>query len=873
MAQEPRPTRLSEARLPTAIGRYKVVSRLGKGAMGVVYHAHDELMDRAVAIKVLTADLAGDPSIRTRFFREAKVAGQIVHPNVITVFDMGEENGRLYIVMELLHGLTLGDHLRANPGLSLGERLDVMAQVCAGMSAAHARGVVHRDLKPSNLFVQSDGVVKLLDFGVARLADSNVTAAGLIIGTPDYMSPEQARGGEVDQRADVFSAGSVFYFLLTGRKPFAARDLPTLLLQVEQSDPSPIPEQEVPAAVSSIVMKALQKDPARRYQSFAELLADLQRFRKAHEAESRRMVQEARAAFAEAQEHAALAAAAAAVLGYDSRAPLEVASLASRAPALDASRPAGEAAHAGLLRDAADLTPEVLRVRDQCAEDARRAAAWLERHRAAEAAWRSGDLDAAEREFLEVSRQQPAATVTSAHLAHVRAEIEAAAERARREQALVTEAGAALAGGQWDAARRLAEDALALVPDSAAATEARERALAGAAREQEAAERRARAASRASAAGLALAGGDPQAAARLAEEALALDADSDVARDVLARVRAALAEAAERASRLARAEAHAAAASNALQRGRHARAITEGERALALHPEDAVTAALVEEARRREAARAHARASAPAWATPRVLGLAGAGLALILVVLVVAFATRDAGPAAPAQPVEDNGAAPAASPDVGATPASATTTPAPVPAVEPAAASKAPEAPLPGIPRAPGEDDARFNARREDALAKFNEGQSLLGRGRFAQALSVFEDLARAEPAYPGIEERIVATRREIEASEKPSGRRLFAEGNRLESGGDMLGAMARYRAAKAAEPDLDGLDQRMASLAALMVARAERLISEADADRSRGDGASAIRRYEEALKYLPAEHAKAPAVRQLLEKLRAGTP
>lgn len=241
MAQEAG-RRTPEARLPATIGRYKVVSRIGKGAMGVVYHAHDELMDRAVAIKVLTADLAGDPSIRTRFFREAKVAGQIVHPNVITVFDMGEENGRLYIVMELLQGQTLGEYLRGHPGLGLAEKLDIMTQVCSGMVAAHGRGIVHRDLKPSNLFVQTDGVVKLLDFGVARLADSNVTAAGLIIGTPDYMSPEQARGGEIDLRADVFSAGSVFYFLLTGRRPFAARDLPTLLHNVEYADPPPMAE-------------------------------------------------------------------------------------------------------------------------------------------------------------------------------------------------------------------------------------------------------------------------------------------------------------------------------------------------------------------------------------------------------------------------------------------------------------------------------------------------------------------------------------------------------------------------------------------------------------------------------------------------------
>lgn len=879
MAQEPR-ARLSEARLPAAIGRYKVVSRIGKGAMGVVYHAHDELMDRAVAIKVLTADLAGDPSIRTRFFREAKVAGQIVHPNVITVFDMGEENGRLYIVMELLQGQTLGEYLRAHPGLSLAEKLDVMTQVCGGMVAAHARGIVHRDLKPSNLFVQTDGVVKLLDFGVARLADSNMTAAGLIIGTPDYMSPEQARGGEIDSRADVFSAGSVFYFLLTGRRPFAAKDLPTLLHQVEHADPPPISEQDAPAAVSAIVMKALQKEPAKRYQSFGDLLTDVLRFHKAHDAEARRLLQATRAAFRDAHEQATAAASAAAALGYESRALLEVSSLVSRHPALDESQTATDASRTALQRDLPVLSQEVLRIRDQCAEDARRANEWLARHRAAEAAWAAGDLAAADREFSAVLAQQPAASATSAQLARVRLAIQEAEERARREQLLLVSAETELHAGHFVDAQRIAEEALGLVPASARARELRERAIAGLAKQQELAERKARAEALALDAGLALARGDAQEAARLAQEALGSDASNLTARDVLATAQATMKEAAERASRLSKAQAHATKARHWLDKGKFAKAIDEAERALALHPEDAATAALVEEARRRQAARPAPSTAVPSWVTPRNLGLAVAAV-LLLALAAVGLKSILAGGGAPSG---TTGAPPASTPSAPsrATPAPsqvvppppeapATDVPVTVEPTDPGASPVAGGEALPELARAPGEDDARFTARRQRALLRFEEAQALLGRGRFPQALAMFEALARDEPSYPGVEERLAATRREVAANARPSARRLMDEGYRLESEGDMLGAMARYRAARESDANLTGLADRIASLTALMVGRAERLISEADGDRGRGDAASAIRKYDEALRYLPPDHPKAAGVRQQLEKLRAG--
>jgi serine/threonine protein kinase len=218
--------------LPERIGRYQVVERIGRGAMGVVYRAHDAAMGRDVALKVLTADLEDDPDIRTRFHREAQAAASLSHPNIITIFDVGEDTERFYIVMELLRGMTLREFLK-QADASLPRKLDLMSQLCAGLGSAHSASIYHRDIKPGNIFVRADGILKILDFGVARLASSSMTAAGFIVGTPDYMSPEQARGENIDGRSDIFSLGGVLYFMLTGRKPFPALELPGLFHQIQ----------------------------------------------------------------------------------------------------------------------------------------------------------------------------------------------------------------------------------------------------------------------------------------------------------------------------------------------------------------------------------------------------------------------------------------------------------------------------------------------------------------------------------------------------------------------------------------------------------------------------------------------------------------
>jgi serine/threonine-protein kinase len=283
--------------VPSQIGRYRLLDRVGRGAMGVVYSAHDSVMDRVVAIKLMAGDLESDPETRSRFHREAKIGGQLLHRNLTTVFDLGESDGRLYIVMELLRGQPLSEFLARPEGCTLEAKLDIMIQVCEGLAAAHAHGVFHRDVKPSNLFVQNDGSLKILDFGIARLATSTMTQSGLIIGTPDYMSPEQTMGREIDHRSDIFSVGAVFYYMLTGRKPFACDELAAVLRKVQREDPPPLQPSEAPPGLARILLRALAKRREERQQSARELVADLAGFRREWELDARRVAEQARLSY------------------------------------------------------------------------------------------------------------------------------------------------------------------------------------------------------------------------------------------------------------------------------------------------------------------------------------------------------------------------------------------------------------------------------------------------------------------------------------------------------------------------------------------------------------------------------------------------
>ncbi len=261
----------------TRLGRYRLLDRIGGGATSVVYSAHDEGADRDVAIKMIAADLADEREARDRFYREVMVTSGIHHRNIVAVLDVGEDQGRAYLVMELLRGRSLRDYLRIEAPPTLGARLDLIVQLYDGLAAAHEQGVVHRDIKPSNLFVQDDGGLKILDFGLARLQTSTLTASGQIVGTPDFMSPEQAEGQRVDARSDIFSAAAVSYLILSGRSPFARRNLQETLIALVQANAEPLSGEQAPAELRAIVAKGLSRAVDDRYQSCAAVLADLRR--------------------------------------------------------------------------------------------------------------------------------------------------------------------------------------------------------------------------------------------------------------------------------------------------------------------------------------------------------------------------------------------------------------------------------------------------------------------------------------------------------------------------------------------------------------------------------------------------------------------
>ncbi len=243
-------------------GRYRVLGTLGKGAMGLVYMAHDPVLDRRVAIKQMTAEIADNEELRQRFHVEARAAARLNHPNIITIHELQESSGEIFMIMELLEGKSLAALVQAKPvPLTLEATLDVMGQVCDGLDYAHQKAIVHRDIKPANLFLTPSGTVKILDFGIARLGSLHMTATGALIGTPDYMAPEQIRGDEIDRRTDLWAVGAVLYQLLSGTKPFEGRPLARLLSAISQlpHEPLQVRAPAVPKSVSDLVDRLLSK--------------------------------------------------------------------------------------------------------------------------------------------------------------------------------------------------------------------------------------------------------------------------------------------------------------------------------------------------------------------------------------------------------------------------------------------------------------------------------------------------------------------------------------------------------------------------------------------------------------------------------------
>src|SRR6516165_6874033 len=280
----------------STISHYRVLERLGAGGMGVVYKAEDVRLGRFVALKFLPNEFADDPQRRERFQREARAASALNHPNICTIYDIGEADGRVFMAMEFLAGMTLKDKIAGAP-VELDQLFDIARQVLDGLGAAHAQGIIHRDIKPANFFITSSGRAKILDFGLAKIAPASrartgdeetlvdgagQTTAGVTLGTMPYMSPEQAFGKPLDTRTDLFSLGVTLYEMATGRMPFHGDTTGILFLSIVQEKPAPVMQlnPRVPAELQRIINKCLEKDRELRYQHASDISSDLKRLQR-----------------------------------------------------------------------------------------------------------------------------------------------------------------------------------------------------------------------------------------------------------------------------------------------------------------------------------------------------------------------------------------------------------------------------------------------------------------------------------------------------------------------------------------------------------------------------------------------------------------
>src|SRR5579859_5449996 len=260
------------------IGRYEILEEIGRGAMGVVFKGRDPLIGRAVAVKTITTGVDQSADLLERFYREARAAGSLQHPNIVTIYELAESGGAPFIAMEHLEGESLEKIIARKPALPLATKLGYIVQTCRALDYAHRHGVIHRDVKPANIVVTRDEIVKVVDFGIARLGHASNTQTGMLLGTLAYMSPEQIRGQHFDARSDVWAMGIVLYELITYQRPFTGENHAALLLSILQNEPPPIWRvfPECPVALERIIAKCLRKDEKERYSSMESLLKDVE---------------------------------------------------------------------------------------------------------------------------------------------------------------------------------------------------------------------------------------------------------------------------------------------------------------------------------------------------------------------------------------------------------------------------------------------------------------------------------------------------------------------------------------------------------------------------------------------------------------------
>jgi serine/threonine protein kinase len=288
--QEHARLRFGEDAITKKIGKYEILSELDRDVMGTLHRGRDSASGLAVAVKLIDPNLAKNPDFLERFYREGRAAGEVQHPNIIGVYEVGKAGRTPYIAYELLEGDDLAHIVASEEGgknpLPASLKLNYIVQLCRALECVHKRGMVHRDIKPANIFVTTEGTVKLTHFGIARLPGSAPASSGILIGTVEYMSPESIRGEKVDGRADIWAVGGTLYEILTYTKPFQGDSITAVMFAILSQEPKGLRKlrPELPVELESVICRALQKEPTERYQSMAELLTDLEAVnRKMHE--------------------------------------------------------------------------------------------------------------------------------------------------------------------------------------------------------------------------------------------------------------------------------------------------------------------------------------------------------------------------------------------------------------------------------------------------------------------------------------------------------------------------------------------------------------------------------------------------------------